>query len=216
MSSFGSSANLTLVAAALDGAPFGIALVDETRRTVFVNAAMRAYASVGFVAIDGEEVQCSSVPAQRAFATSMDRVRGSTERVTFAISTACGVTQTTLLVNVEGVIPHGTIVRALRLGDVDEFDPAIFQATLAATPAEARIAALLACGRDIEEIGACLGIGRETIRTHVKRLLQKTGTRRQAELVRTLVRASMVYGRALTHSGDDAGVRKLVGSGVSR
>ncbi len=55
------------------------------------------------------------------------------------------------------------------------------------TGAEARVAAHLAEGRRLDEISRLLGISDNTIRTHLKRIFTKTGTERQAELVRMLV-----------------------------
>lgn len=55
------------------------------------------------------------------------------------------------------------------------------------TPAEARIADLLARGSEVAEIAARSGITLETARFHVKRVLNKTGTRRQTELMRLML-----------------------------
>lgn len=52
------------------------------------------------------------------------------------------------------------------------------------TPAEARIAALIASGRSPEEAATDLGIALSTARHHVKRAHEKLGIRRQADLVR--------------------------------
>lgn len=54
------------------------------------------------------------------------------------------------------------------------------------TPSEARVADLLLQGLDTSDISEKLRITLETARLQVKRLLNKTGTRRQAELVRLL------------------------------
>lgn len=55
------------------------------------------------------------------------------------------------------------------------------------TPAEARLAALLAQGSRLEEAAADLGVSLNTVRTHLKRIFSKTGTDRQAELVRLIL-----------------------------
>ena len=55
------------------------------------------------------------------------------------------------------------------------------------TPAEARVASLLAEGRTIAEVAAILHVTHHTVRTHVKRALQKTQTRTQAQLVRVVL-----------------------------
>jgi DNA-binding CsgD family transcriptional regulator len=54
------------------------------------------------------------------------------------------------------------------------------------TPAEARVACLLVV-ETVEEVAASLGVSVATVRSHVQKLLAKTGTRRQSELVRLLV-----------------------------
>lgn len=53
-------------------------------------------------------------------------------------------------------------------------------------PTEARLAAALAQGADIREASIQLGMTEQTARTYVKRILQKTGTRRQSELVQMI------------------------------
>lgn len=55
------------------------------------------------------------------------------------------------------------------------------------TPAEARIARELAKGRSVEEISTINKVTVETVRTHIKRILTKTGTSRQPELVALLL-----------------------------
>ena len=57
------------------------------------------------------------------------------------------------------------------------------------TPAEARLASALASGMDLREASRMLDIGRETARTQLRAVFAKTGTTRQADLVRTVVRA---------------------------
>ncbi len=59
------------------------------------------------------------------------------------------------------------------------------------TPAEAAIAADLAHGRSLAQIAAAHGIGLATVRSHLKKILAKTGTRRQAEVV-ALIAGSIV------------------------
>jgi DNA-binding CsgD family transcriptional regulator len=54
------------------------------------------------------------------------------------------------------------------------------------TPAEAAIAAYIVRGSGVPAAAAALGISANTARTHLKRIFAKTGTHRQAELVRLL------------------------------
>ncbi len=54
------------------------------------------------------------------------------------------------------------------------------------TPAEARLAAALVAGRPLKDAAADQGIKFSTARSYVERVLQKTGTRQQSELVALL------------------------------
>jgi DNA-binding CsgD family transcriptional regulator len=56
-------------------------------------------------------------------------------------------------------------------------------ATFGFTPMELRILELLVCGQTITEAGATLGIAPTTARTHLARIMDKTGTERQVDLV---------------------------------
>ena len=51
------------------------------------------------------------------------------------------------------------------------------------TPAEARVARGIAVGRTVEELAGANGVSRETVRTQLKSLMLKTGTKRQTDLV---------------------------------
>jgi DNA-binding CsgD family transcriptional regulator len=57
------------------------------------------------------------------------------------------------------------------------------------TSAEASVAGALAAGKSIDEIAASNGVTLNTVRTHLKNVLAKTGTSRQAELVALLLRS---------------------------
>jgi DNA-binding CsgD family transcriptional regulator len=54
------------------------------------------------------------------------------------------------------------------------------------SPAEARVAAEVVEGGSLSEIADRLGVSRNTANTHLKRVFEKTGTRRQSDLVRLL------------------------------
>lgn len=54
------------------------------------------------------------------------------------------------------------------------------------TPGEARVARELSSGANLETVAMTLGLSLETVRTYLKRIFFKTGTRRQAELTHLL------------------------------
>lgn len=57
------------------------------------------------------------------------------------------------------------------------------------TPAEVRLVLRLVSGDSLRSAASALGIKYETVRTHLKSIFQKTGTRRQAELVIVVIRS---------------------------
>lgn len=63
-----------------------------------------------------------------------------------------------------------------------------FAAARGLTPAELGVLTLLLDGETPSEIAATRGVAISTVRTQLKRLFAKTGTRRQADLVRCVLR----------------------------
>jgi DNA-binding CsgD family transcriptional regulator len=63
---------------------------------------------------------------------------------------------------------------------------AVLMETFGMTPAEAKLAAIVAEGASLEEAADRLGIARETARAQIKSVFGKTDTRRQAELAARL------------------------------
>jgi DNA-binding CsgD family transcriptional regulator len=69
-------------------------------------------------------------------------------------------------------------------------DPFLLQATFDLTPAEARVASLLVAGKSVKQVATDLAVSSSTVRTQLKNVFAKTGTHRQADLVRVLMLAS--------------------------
>ena len=66
-------------------------------------------------------------------------------------------------------------------------DPALVEAALGLTPAESRVAALLAEGRTVRDIAAVTGRTERTVRWHIQQTFEKQGISRQVELVRQVL-----------------------------
>lgn len=73
-----------------------------------------------------------------------------------------------------------------------EADVPLLRDLFSLTPAEARVAGKLAIGQSVEEIATEEALSLETVRTHVKRALAKTGTERQGELISLILRSAPV------------------------
>ncbi|WP_439573345.1 helix-turn-helix transcriptional regulator [Phreatobacter sp.] len=70
--------------------------------------------------------------------------------------------------------------------------PALLRAIFDLTPTESEIACELAVGTDLKRIAKGRGVSLETLRFHLKRIREKTGCRRQAELATMLSRLMSV------------------------
>ncbi len=66
-------------------------------------------------------------------------------------------------------------------------DPDIVATALGLTPAESRVAALLAEGRTVRDIAAATGRSEKTVRWHVQQIFEKRGISRQTDLVRQVL-----------------------------
>jgi DNA-binding CsgD family transcriptional regulator len=73
--------------------------------------------------------------------------------------------------------------------------PNQLRAAFGLTPTEALVAARIFEGEGLRPAAEALGMGVTTARTHLQRIFDKTGTRKQAELVRMLARALPNLGR---------------------
>jgi len=67
--------------------------------------------------------------------------------------------------------------------------------TVVLTPAERRILSLLPTHRTLAAIGAQLGIGRPTVKTHVEHIYRKLGASNRAEAVTQAQRAGLLPGQ---------------------
>ncbi|WP_313615559.1 helix-turn-helix transcriptional regulator [Agrobacterium sp.] len=71
------------------------------------------------------------------------------------------------------------------------------------SPTEAKIAAHLSEGRSLDKIASQTGTAKETVRTHVKHLLQKTGFARQIDFVRAAGSLAVIQPQLCAGNGVD-------------
>jgi DNA-binding CsgD family transcriptional regulator len=75
-------------------------------------------------------------------------------------------------------------------------DQTLLAVVFGLTAAEAKMASRIAQGNNIDEAARAVGVSRETARTQLKAVFQKTSTKRQAELVAVLGRLRPVRARS--------------------
>lgn len=82
------------------------------------------------------------------------------------------------------------VLVTLRDPELEVPDPALLQDLYGLTPTEALVAAGLARGMDSAELARAMGVQPNTVLSHIKRVLLKSGTRRQSQLVSLILRSA--------------------------
>lgn len=201
--------NLAASYATLDSLSHGILLVSRDCRVVHANQAAEAIVS----AVDG-----LSLGSKGSLATAKSDETSELHRLIVGCSIPAGggalsLTRPSGRRALEAmVVPlgvHGLGVGSrraiaavfLRDPEAKARPPAeILRNLYRLTPAEARLAVDLLAHRALEEIAETRRLSRETLRTQLKELFRKTGTRRQSELIGFLVAglASGLFGQRRT------------------
>lgn len=70
------------------------------------------------------------------------------------------------------------------------------------TPAESEIGRLIVEGLGTDEVAETRNVSRETVRTHVKRLLEKTGTKNRTQLVRLALSVNLPIDELVSNTED--------------
>jgi len=202
--------------AVLDRLDVGVILLDATGRPTFINGrAARIVADNDGLGADPAGMTASSPAETRALKAAIAATASMTPAMAMTGATARppeNVAPNRLyLERPSGLTPLVVTVVALEgLDDGGTQEPpraALFVVDPAApvridtrglgtayglTPREASIAALLSRGADLVQAARALGIGVSSAREYLKRALDKTGTRRQANLVRLVLRSFAV------------------------
>jgi len=89
--------------------------------------------------------------------------------------------------------PGGRPLLELRLCDPEHGNPpsTLLRDLFGLTPAEATVACALVSGLDPQAMAASLGVQRNTVQAHLKRVLAKTGTSRQSQCVALILRSTV-------------------------
>ncbi|MCW5698232.1 MAG: helix-turn-helix transcriptional regulator [Rhodospirillales bacterium] len=184
---------------ALDVMPIGVILLSAGGVVIAANRvareimAARDVLTVGRGGLevnrDGRRVRFRDLVADTATANDNNR---PPELVAFSVSRSASLRPLSLMIwptrdQDQGLDAPAAVVF---LGDPDrspDVDETRLRQLYGLTAAEARVAALLARGYRLDEIAEMLGVAYETTRKHLKKVLSKMQTDRQAELVRSLV-----------------------------
>ncbi|MCU0894377.1 MAG: helix-turn-helix transcriptional regulator [Rhodospirillales bacterium] len=187
-------------AAALRGVPLGVALIRTDGGVLFANAAANAVINNGDILSLSNGALSLGQPGRRGrFRELLTRIAAMVkdgEQVSpraIAVPRPSRQRPVSLLIwplpDASEVGPDEPVA-VVFIGDPEhrgEIDPMRLCDLYGLSRAEARVAALLAQGHRLDETAQILGVAYETVRKHLKQIFSKTGTDRQAELVRMLV-----------------------------
>jgi DNA-binding CsgD family transcriptional regulator len=186
---------------AMDRLPYGVILLDEGGQVILANRVARAQLAArdGLTAERGtlgasKRAESSALQMLVADALGVATGRGLGSGGVLSVSRRSGKRPLSLLVapfKREAVDPFGdrqpAAVVFVSDPDMRVEAPADILARLhGLSPAEAKVAAEVLEGGSLREIAERLGVTRNTANTHLKRVFEKTGTRRQSDLVRLL------------------------------
>lgn len=188
--------------AILDRLRHPVLLVDATHRLRFANAMGQAALAAESVmrAIDGKIQACNAADHQ-ALVEALDslviaapqigvadrrfiRLQGSRQNDRYGVSVSALRPSETG--GAFGILPLAMLV--LHDGNREAvLDPFVLQEMYDLTPAEADVGIMLVGGHTLEQIAAKRHVSITTVRSQLRGILSKTGSRRQSDLVRRLV-----------------------------
>ena len=181
------------MAGLLDNASIGVVQLDRRGRIAEANDAARALLGEHGGLSDPDGVLRAALPGEDAAlqgllagALSGGPGAGGSMRLSRAGSLPPIVLHVSPLraAGEAGVGGMGALVLALDPARRPDLGPERVAHLLGLTPAEARVAVLLAEGRSIDEVAAETGRGRTTVKWHIRHIYAKHGLSRQAELMR--------------------------------
>lgn len=157
-----------------DRMPWGVLFLARDRRVVFANAAVRAL-------------------SRRMLARVLAAASAGGGVVPREVGAPLTVTITPLRTPDDAVAAAGAHTAVFVIDpDAQRAAPeAVLREGFGLTPAEIRVAIAIARGATLRDITDDTGVAIATVRTHLKRIFSKTGTRRQSELVRLLLLAGI-------------------------
>ena len=176
--------------ATADLLPFALLALDAAGRVTFMNSEGGRLASGGDVfVLDGQGRCRAGTPAETAkLMQAVDGVVQGGEATAFALTGAVtGIRYAVLAEPAAGA--NGAAVQLFVLDPAKRHPPPIdaLKRLFDLSNSEARLAHGLAQGMDIREAAEGMDVTVQTARTYLKSLFEKTGTNRQADLVRTLI-----------------------------
>jgi DNA-binding CsgD family transcriptional regulator len=194
--------NMSMLRAALDALASGVVLTTRDGYVLYMNsAACQQTRTSGALCLSNNRFLPNDPKAARAFASALrglgdDLAGKSPHGNTLALPSRDGpgifVTILPLEIETGGDEPH-VAAAAIFIQDPSILPPGpgeAFARLYGLTRGELRVALALAQCLNPQDAAIALGLGLQTVRTHLQHIFQKTGTSRQAHLLALMWRAS--------------------------
>jgi DNA-binding CsgD family transcriptional regulator len=186
---------IATVRALLDGVPLGMMVVEDDELTIANEAARR-------LLDEGDAMEARDGRLRGATRRADAELRDAVNEARSGADKAIG-----LALPIDHAEPLRAVVRRLRPDSAGmlgaprdavalyvtdprkpiETSEEILQRLFGLTAREAAVLRVLAEGGDLRRAAARLGVTRETVRTHVRHIMETTGARRQVDLVRMVL-----------------------------
>jgi DNA-binding CsgD family transcriptional regulator len=182
----------------LDRSPLAFLLIDSESRVLYSNPASREITDrKDALTIEGGIFSLRSSKDDAAFRKKMSTLASASDVRHLEVSRPSHKMPYRLMLtsaDSSGAVPLGVSLPAVSVLIIDgeskpNPDTTILRELFSLTPAEARVAGKLLQGLTLDEIAAESKVSVETIRSHVKRILSKTATTRQSELILLILRS---------------------------
>ena len=190
-----------MLAAALDALAAGVVLIASDGQVVYMNAAAAQQIKTGgVVRVFNNRLSPVDPAAAHALRTALaqsrdDRGKSAQGGNTLALPNrdGSGILATILPLTGDDKLGYSGQITAIFIQDLNlqlQWPGEAFAKLYGLTGGELRVALALMRGLTPQQVASVLLISPETVKTHLKRIYQKTDTCRQAELLTLMSRAS--------------------------
>lgn len=176
-----SERHLACLQAHLDGLRCGLLVCDAESRVTWMNRSARALTAGGrSLQLHGHQLRAHNLAASAALQEEIGRAGAETR----FMSLGQGDDALHLALRTQCAGEALVLIAVTRAGDAAAVPVSAWSRLLGVTAAEAALVAALVAGGTMEQHAQRRGISVGTVRCQLKQVLAKTGTHRQAELVR--------------------------------
>jgi DNA-binding CsgD family transcriptional regulator len=191
--------------AVLDKLAAGVILLDRKARVIYTNTAARACGREGGpLRFRNATILTQSVPHSRRLGELIQNALLGAAAGSMSVPCANGQLLTIVVMSVrgrdvgrfadQGLRDTAALVYIVDPANRSGVPIAWFMDGFGLTQAEARVAIAVASGLNIPEVARQMGLSPNTVKTHLRRVFDKTGTARQAELARLMALLGAVRG----------------------